>query len=114
MRSLLLSLFLATSAAAQDTYSWPFGSYITLHESDVSGAEYGVTFYNAWGHASEDITFTLDLDGFEVKVITRVGRGEAPDHFEVIAPPGFYAYPEFIDVPETQTSTILIFPIVLG
>lgn len=114
MRSLLLSLFLATSAAAQDTYSWPFGSYIKLHESDLDGAQYGVTFFNGWGHASEDLTFTLDLDGFEVKVITRVGRGETPDHFEVIPPTGFYVYPEFLDVPEDETATILIFPILLG
>lgn len=115
VRALLLSLLLtSTGAAAQDTYTWPFGSFIKLHESDVGDAEYGVTFFNGWGHASEDLKFDLELDGFTVTVITRVGRGETPDHFEVIAPTGFYAYPEFIDVPEDEQATILIFPILLG
>ena len=116
MRSILLSLFLVTSAAAQDTYSWAKSdSFISFHGTDAIGAVGAVTFKNTRIHVlDEDLNFDLTLGDMTVTILAKVGRGMEPDRFEVIPPDGFYAYPQFIDVPEDQEDTILIYPLVIG
>lgn len=115
MRSILLSLFLATSAAAQDSYAWPYSSsHITLHETDEPGAVAAVTFNNTSVHGDADLSFDLTIGEMTVTVLAKVGRGMTPDRFEVIPPDGYYAKPQFIDVPEDDEATILIFPLLIG
>lgn len=111
-----MSLFLATTAAAQDTYSWPRSdSFISLHDTDERGAVGAVTFKNTRIHVlDQDLSFELTLRDITVTILAKVGRGMEPDRFEVIPPDGFYAYPQFIDAPEDQQDTILIYPLVIG
>ena len=104
----------ATSAAAQDRQVWLPDSSMILHETDAPGAAAAVTFKNSTVHSDQDVAFDLTLNGFTVTIVANLGRGLTPDRFEVIPPDGYYALPQFIDVPEHEQATILIYPYLGG
>jgi hypothetical protein len=109
--ALIFALLAAPAAAAGAVYDWMHGaSYVRLQATDEPGAVAEVEFRNARVHADQDLTIDLSLDGLTLTVLANVGRGETPDRIQVICPLGYFAVPEFIDVPELDMGTIVIYP----
>lgn len=73
-----------------------------------------MTFRNGLVGGEALLNFSLTLDGLTVAIATELRPGDELDRFEVIPPDGYYAVPQFIDVPEHEQATILIYPYLGG
>jgi hypothetical protein len=103
----------AFPAAAQDSVSWGQGVTFDVHLIPADGPHFAeVVGVNRMTTGVGSVTAAeLSIDGLTVRVTVFHGPGAAPDRLTVIAPEGFIAVPEFIDIEEDDTGVIRIYPI---
>jgi hypothetical protein len=111
VRALALWLLMAGQAAA-DMVSIN-GTSVVLQDSDAPGAVAQVVMSNVnRNDQSDEGDYSLTHNGLSVTVTfdweTTVS---GHDRMTVTVPPGFIAVPEFLDVAEYGTGTILIFSV---
>lgn len=112
MKQFVLGLFIvllsSCYALGQESYEWGRGSYILLQEADSPGAIAEVVFHNTAVHPLAVDTKVLVLDGLEVEVTVETNTTGTDDTITVLPPEGFYAYPPQVEVPEMESTVILI------
>lgn len=76
-----------------------------------------IAYNGAFSTFQNGIFGTLVIDGFEVGItysFTTNGYDDTPDTLHVLPPPGFYARPEQVEIPEGGWTEVLIYPELLG
>lgn len=95
---------------ASDTYEWDDQTRVTIQPTNVVGAEAEVVFLNTELHDLPSETFDLTLGDLTVSVTITPDRAYGqPDHFTVTPPPGFFAIPPELIVPENAAGRIVIY-----
>ena len=112
MKQIALGLLVLTLsscyAVAQESYQWGRDSYILLQETDSPGAIAEVIFHNTAVHPLAVDTKVLELNGLEVEVTIETNTTGTDDTVTVLPPEGYYAYPPQVEVPEMESTVILI------
>lgn len=112
IRPLALLLCLAGDASAQDAADIGGGTTVFLRPSEEPDAVAEVTMFNVQVNSSPDERdYTLHLGSLQVTVAFDWDANmSGDDRMTVTVPPGYYAVPEWLDVPEYGTGTIYIYP----
>ena len=103
---LFAALALATPAAADTCHFGNPGTTVSITPHADAWAE--VTLVNRLAFRARQEPCVLHHDGQAVTVTYDPGPGDAPDVFEVFAPDGYFAAPDWLLVDDHTTATVLI------
>ncbi len=96
-------------AFGSDTHQWNPETFVQITPSDRPGVEAEVTFQNRDIHPLQVERFTVELDGLAVGLVLELNTEGADDLLTVTPPPGYYADPPQVVVPENSAVTVLIY-----
>jgi C4-dicarboxylate-specific signal transduction histidine kinase len=100
---------LSGAVLASDTHQWNAETFVQITPSDRPGVEAEVTFQNRDIHPLQVERFTVELDGLAVGLVLELNTSGADDLLTVTPPPGYYADPPQVVVPENSAVTVLIY-----
>jgi len=90
-----------------------FGTSFALAASVLGGADVTIANRLSTGHG-QDTACTIIVDGLPVGILWHHNPGDMPDQVTVIPPPGYYADPPMMVVPEGQNATARVRQILMG